>query len=69
MAPLPMHHRAFAAFADDIVAVCERHGIPVWLDDTRRDLEATLWWFVHPDLAGTATDPYRDLCDYHDEGE
>ncbi|WP_165975784.1 hypothetical protein [Actinomadura rubrisoli] len=67
---MPMHPRAFAALADDVAAVFERHRVPVWLDDARQALEAALWGFVHPDLGGTAADPYRDLHGCHDdEGE
>jgi hypothetical protein len=64
-----MHPRAFAALADDVAAVCERHRVPVWLDDTRQALEAALWGFVHPDLAGTAADPYRHLYGCTDDAE
>jgi hypothetical protein len=54
-----MADRAFTAFVSEVAAVCDRHRIPAHLDRDAERLERALWEFIHPDLAGTDTDPYH----------
>jgi hypothetical protein len=58
-----MRARDFGALADDMAAICDRHGVPAWAEDDRNRLEAALWRFIHPDLAGGPADPYRTTED------
>ena len=37
-----------------------RYGVPAWSEEDRERLEATLWRFIHPDLAHSPADPYHD---------
>jgi hypothetical protein len=55
----PMRQATFHALTEQVAAVCERHGVSVWLERDRQRLNAALWAVVHPDLAGTAADPYH----------
>ena len=56
----PMRAREFAALAAEVTATCQRYGVPTWTEDDRQRLEAALWRFIHPDLAGSRADPYQD---------
>ena len=55
----PMRARELADLTDEVAATCQRYGVPVWTEDDRDRLEAALWRFIHPDLAGTPADPYQ----------
>jgi hypothetical protein len=61
--PLMMPHRAFTAFVGEVAAVCDRYGIGAHFDRDTSRLEQALWGFVHPDLVGTAADPYQPATD------
>ncbi|WP_433474968.1 hypothetical protein ACQPZP_40875 [Spirillospora sp. CA-142024] len=63
----PMRDREFHALADEVAAVCDRNGLSTWLNDDRERLDAALWEFAHPDLAGTSADPYRGAEDDQDQ--
>jgi len=52
-----MPDREFGALADDVAAICQRHRVPVWSDEDRDRLDAALWRFIHPDLAGGPAGP------------
>lgn len=54
-----MRVREFTDLADEVAAACVRRGVPVWSEDDQDRLEAALWQFIHPDLAGTPADPYQ----------
>lgn len=56
----PMRAREFTDLADQVADACQGYGVPVWSEDDRDRLEAALWRFIHPDLAGTSADPYAD---------
>ena len=55
-----MRARELADLTDEVAAVCQRYGVPAWTEDDRERLEAALWRFIHPDLAGSRADPYQD---------
>ena len=60
-----MRSREFGDLAGDVAAVCGRFGVPAWSEEDRERLEAALWRFIHPDLAHSPADPYRDVeADY-----
>ena len=59
-ARLPMRARELAGLTDEVAAVCQRYGVPAWTEDDRERLQATLWQFIHPDLADSTADPYHD---------
>ena len=54
----PMRGREFAAWpgSPPLAAVWR----PAWTEDDEQRLEAALWRFIHPDLAGSPADPYHD---------
>jgi len=56
----PMRAREFTGLAGEVAATCQRYGVPAWTEDDRERLEAALWRFIHPDLAGSRADPYQD---------
>jgi len=56
----PMRGREFTGLAGEVAAICGRYGVPAWTEDDRERLEAALWRFIHPDLAGSRADPYQD---------
>jgi len=56
----PMRGREFTALTNEVAATCQRYGIPAWTEDDQQRLEATLWRFIHPDLAHSTADPYHD---------
>ena len=56
----PMRGREFTGLAGEVAAICGRYGVPAWTEDDRERLEAALWRFIHPDLAGSPADPYHE---------
>ena len=58
-----MRARDFAALADEVAAACQRYGVRAWSEDDRDRLAATLWRFIHPDLAHGPADPCADPDD------
>ena len=56
----PMRSRELADLTDEVAATCQRFGVPAWSEEDRERLEATLWRFIHPDLAHSPADPYHD---------
>ena len=58
-----MPAREFAALAAEVTAACGRYGVPAWTEHDQDQITAALWRGIHPDLAGTAADPYVNLED------
>jgi hypothetical protein len=56
----PMRAGEFARLTDDVAGLCQRYGVPAWTEEDRDRLAATLWRFIHPDLAGGPADPYTN---------
>ena len=59
----PMPRREFDALAGEVAAVCRRYGVDAWDPGDVDRLDAALWRFIHPDLDGTAADPFDDPDD------
>jgi hypothetical protein len=62
-ASAPMRPGEFADLAEEVAAVCERHGVRACSEDDQDRLGAALWRFIHPDLAHGPADPYHDPDD------